>query len=96
MLTPCRPDALAMGALLAPLRPRPGAMVRGLAAASFAALCGIAWWRGDLHHSRCWTQTIGFTRTAGLNACLLTLTNGHGIVATVCRTRVRRLFGKFS
>jgi peptidoglycan/LPS O-acetylase OafA/YrhL len=97
VLTPCRMDELALGALLALAARGPGGMGALVKQARWGAwmlgalLAGI-WSLGmeDLNY------TVALTVLAAFFGSILLLAVGGGIVARIFETRVLRFFGKYS
>lgn len=95
-LTPCRVDALAVGAALALLRPRPGPAARVVVVAAMAGLVGLGYYQGHWSPRGAMMEGIGFTLTATMAGGLLVLATGNGLVAALCRQRWLRTYGKYS
>lgn len=97
VLTPCRMDELAMGALVALEARGPGGIermlrpARWIAAILFAALA-ILWAQGmeDVNY------TVALTTLSAFFAALLVVGVGEGRMSAIFSNRVMRFFGKYS
>ncbi len=105
VLTPCRMDALAVGALLALAVRGPGgaARLKAWAAPGFVAF-GVAtiallWWKGNLSRMDGTVLVLRFSLAAGLSGALLLLAlsaTPGGSSARFWNGRLLRVFGRYS
>ena len=96
-LTPCRLDALAVGACLALLPPAPAWLGRVAAALGVTGLATVSLTTGSsLPGDNPAMQSWGLVAALALAFGLVTLASGCGALAALCRSRVVRWFGRYS
>ncbi|MCA8973664.1 MAG: acyltransferase [Planctomycetes bacterium] len=95
VLTPCRLDALLLGALLSMWRP-PQALARVMLVVTVGALVAIVRRDGHAMATGAGMQLYGYTCNVLLAASILLLATGDGVVARLFGTRALTVFGKYS